>query len=52
MRPPRLIHALMQSFRICSNLNETATSRINSDLNLATKPKRWLTWNVMLRKSI
>jgi putative salt-induced outer membrane protein YdiY len=39
---------LVQSYRMFHNLNDTATYRINFDVNLATRLKSWLKWNVSL----
>jgi putative salt-induced outer membrane protein YdiY len=40
--------SLIQSFRMFNNLSDTGTYRVNFDLGLATKLRKWLTWNVAL----
>lgn len=39
---------LTQSFRMFNNLNDTSTYRINFDLTLSTKLKKWLNGNVTM----
>jgi putative salt-induced outer membrane protein YdiY len=40
--------ALVQSFRIFDNLQDTGIYRVNFDIGISTKLSRWLTWNVSL----
>jgi putative salt-induced outer membrane protein YdiY len=40
--------SLIQSFRMFNNLSDTGSYRMNFDLGLSTRLKRWLTWNVGL----
>ena len=40
--------ALTQSFRMFNNLSRTGEFRVNFDLGMVTKLRRWLSWNVAL----
>ena len=40
--------SLIQSFRMFNNLSDTGSYRMNFDLGLSTKLKKWLTWNIGL----
>jgi putative salt-induced outer membrane protein YdiY len=40
--------SVIQSFRIFQSLQDTAVYRVNFDLGIATKLRKWLTWNVSL----
>ena len=40
--------SLTQSFRMFNNLSDTGAYRVNFDLGLATKIKKWLSWNLAL----
>jgi putative salt-induced outer membrane protein YdiY len=40
--------SLVQSFRMFNNLSDTGAYRVNFDLGLATKVRKWLSWNVAL----
>jgi hypothetical protein len=40
--------SLVQSFRMFNNLSQTGAYRMNADLGVATKLKKWLTWNLSL----
>ncbi len=40
--------SLTQSYRMFNNLSDTGNYRINFDLGLGTKLRKWLTWNVAL----
>ncbi len=40
--------SLTQSFRMFNNLSDTGTYRVNFDLGVVTKVRRWLSWNVAL----
>ncbi len=42
------VTSIVQGYRMFNNLNSTSTYRINGDLSIATKIKKWLTWNVSL----
>jgi len=37
-----------QSFRMFNNLSDTGAYRVNFDLGLATKVRKWLSWNLAL----
>jgi putative salt-induced outer membrane protein len=39
---------LSQSFRMFNNLSDTGQYRLNFDLSLATKIRKWLSWNLAL----
>jgi hypothetical protein len=40
--------SLTQSFRMFNNLSQTGEYRVNFDLGMVTKLRRWLSWNVAL----
>jgi len=40
--------SLTQSFRMFNNLSDTGAYRVNFDLGVATKIKKWLSWNLAL----
>jgi small nuclear ribonucleoprotein (snRNP)-like protein len=40
--------SLNQSFRMFNNLSDTGEYRVNLDLGVATKIKKWLSWNLAL----
>jgi small nuclear ribonucleoprotein (snRNP)-like protein len=40
--------SLAQSFRMFNNLSDTGAYRVNLDLGVATKIKKWLSWNLAL----
>jgi putative salt-induced outer membrane protein YdiY len=40
--------SLTQSYRMFNNLSDTGQYRINFDLGLGTKLRKWVTWNVAL----
>jgi hypothetical protein len=40
--------SLIQSFRMFNNLSDTGSYRMNFDLGISTRLKRWFTWNVGL----
>ncbi len=40
--------SLTQSFRMFNNLSDTGAYRVNLDLGVATKIKKWLSWNLAL----
>jgi putative salt-induced outer membrane protein YdiY len=40
--------SLIQSFRMFNNLSEAGAYRVNGDVSVSTKLKRWLTWNLAL----
>jgi small nuclear ribonucleoprotein (snRNP)-like protein len=40
--------SLNQSFRMFNNLSDTGAYRVNLDLSVATKIKKWLSWNLAL----
>lgn len=40
--------SLIQSFRMFNNLSDRGEYRVNFDLGLATKLRRWISWNVAL----
>jgi hypothetical protein len=40
--------SLTQSFRMFNNLSDTGSYRMNFDLGISTRLKRWFTWNVGL----
>ena len=40
--------SLAQSFRMFNNLSDTGEYRVNLDLGVATKIKKWLSWNLAL----
>jgi small nuclear ribonucleoprotein (snRNP)-like protein len=40
--------SLIQSFRMFNNLTTTGVYRVNADLSVVTKVKKWLTWNLAL----
>ena len=40
--------SLTQSFRMFNNLSDTGAYRMNFDLGVATKVKKWLSWNLAL----
>ena len=40
--------SLIQSFRMFNNLSDTGSYRMNFDLGIATKLKKWLNWNIGL----
>jgi small nuclear ribonucleoprotein (snRNP)-like protein len=40
--------SLIQSFRMFNNLSDTGSYRMNFDLGVSTRLKRWLTWNAGL----
>jgi small nuclear ribonucleoprotein (snRNP)-like protein len=40
--------SLAQSFRMFNNLSDTGAYRVNFDLGVATKIKKWLSWNLAL----
>jgi small nuclear ribonucleoprotein (snRNP)-like protein len=40
--------SLTQSFRMFNNLSDTGAYRVNFDLGIATKIKKWLSWNLAL----
>jgi hypothetical protein len=40
--------SLTQSFRMFNNLSDTGAYRVNLDIGVATKIKKWLSWNLAL----
>jgi small nuclear ribonucleoprotein (snRNP)-like protein len=40
--------SLTQSFRMFNNLSDTGAYRVNLDLGVATRIKKWLSWNLAL----
>ena len=40
--------SLTQSFRMFNNLSDTGAYRVNFDIGVATKIKKWLSWNLAL----
>ena len=40
--------SLVQSFRMFNNLSDTGTYRVNFDVGLASKLRKWLSWNLAL----
>jgi len=40
--------SLTQSFRMFNNLSDTGAYRVNLDVGLATKIRKWLSWNLAL----
>jgi small nuclear ribonucleoprotein (snRNP)-like protein len=40
--------SLTQSFRMFNNLSDTGAYRVNLDVGVATKVKKWLSWNLAL----
>jgi small nuclear ribonucleoprotein (snRNP)-like protein len=40
--------SLTQSFRMFNNLSDTGAYRVNFDLGVATRIKKWLSWNLAL----
>jgi small nuclear ribonucleoprotein (snRNP)-like protein len=40
--------SLTQSFRMFNNLSDTGAYRVNFDLGVATKLRKWLSWNLAL----
>ncbi|MGA2271051.1 MAG: DUF481 domain-containing protein [Bryobacteraceae bacterium] len=40
--------SLIQSFRMFNDLSDTGAYRVNADLGVATKLRRWLSWNLAL----
>lgn len=42
------VSSLIQSFRMFNNLSDSGAYRMNFDLGLSTKLKKWFTWNLAL----
>ena len=42
------VSSLVQSFRMFNNLSDTGSYRVNVDLGITTKLRRWFTWNLAL----